>query len=78
MRMHAAISDHRATVAGLRVHSLAAGETGQPVIFVHGGGLDAAALSWWPSLLAFAGEYRVVAPDLPGYGLSDTPAGMRL
>ncbi len=45
------------------------------MIFAHGDGLDAAALSWWPSLRAFAGGYRVVAPDLPGYGLSDTPAG---
>jgi pimeloyl-ACP methyl ester carboxylesterase len=42
-----------------------------PVLLLHGGGLDSAALSWGGTggALAAAG-YRVIAPDHPGYGQS--------
>lgn len=41
------------------------------VLLLHGGGLDSASLSWGDAgpALAAAG-YRVVAPDLPGFGSS--------
>lgn len=46
-----------------------------PVVLLHGGGLDAAAVSWKRAVASLAGEYRVYAPDWPGYGDSDPPAG---
>lgn len=41
------------------------------VLLLHGGGLDSASLSWGEAGEALAaGGYRVVAPDLPGFGQS--------
>jgi pimeloyl-ACP methyl ester carboxylesterase len=45
-----------------------------PVVLLHGGGVDAAAVSWKRAVPALAGRYRVYAPDWPGYGDSDPPA----
>lgn len=42
-------------------------------MLVHGGGLDAAALSWREVLPRLAEEFAVYAPDLPGYGGSARP-----
>lgn len=44
------------------------------VVFLHGGGVDSAELSWAPigPRLAQAG-WRVLAPDAPGYGESPLP-----
>lgn len=42
-----------------------------PVVLVHGAGLDAAGVSWKKTFPALAESYRVIAPDLPGYGESD-------
>ncbi|MHB1319460.1 MAG: alpha/beta fold hydrolase [Anaerolineae bacterium] len=61
------------TVAGLRVHLLAAGETGPAVVLVHGGGLDSASLSYGHVLGALGERFRVFAPDLPGFGESELP-----
>ncbi len=44
---------------------------GTPVVFLHGGGIDSATLSWSPAMAAMAGKRRCIAPDLPGYGESD-------
>ncbi|MGH9341994.1 MAG: alpha/beta fold hydrolase [Acidobacteriota bacterium] len=58
---------------GLRVHYLAGGAAGTPVILLHGGGSDWAGLAW-PSLMNSLAKYhRVFAPDLPGFGRSDKP-----
>jgi len=56
-------------VDGRGVSYLAAG-SGDPVVLVHGGGLDSAALSWRETLPSLAVDHAVVAPDLPGYGES--------
>lgn len=59
-------------VAGTTVRCNVAGpEDGRPVVLLHGGGMDAAAVSWRETVPALAGDYRVYAPDLPGYGTSD-------
>lgn len=50
-------------------------EDGRPVVLVHGGGLDAASVSWKRTMPALADDYRVYAPDLPGYGGSDPVPG---
>lgn len=61
------------TVDGLRIHYLTAGESGSPVVLLHGAGIDSAHLSWEEAIGPLAGEHRVYAPDLPGYGRSDKP-----
>lgn len=51
------------------------GSDGPPVVLLHGGGIDSAALSWKRTLPALAADRRVFAPDWPGYGGSDPPDG---
>lgn len=59
-------------VAGTAVRCHVAGPAdGRPVVLLHGGGVDAAQVSWRETIPALADEYRVYAPDLPGYGTSD-------
>ena len=60
-------------VQNLRIHCLVAGETGSPVVLLHGVGVDSASLSWGLTLGPLAENQRVIAPDLPGYGQSDKP-----
>lgn len=45
-----------------------AGTTGDPVVLLHGGGLDNARLSWKHVIPALAGSHRVYAPDWPKHG----------
>jgi 3-oxoadipate enol-lactonase len=49
----------------------AAGLAGAPVVFLHGVGGDHSA--WRPQLLHFAGRFRCLAWDMPGYGASPPP-----
>jgi pimeloyl-ACP methyl ester carboxylesterase len=42
--------------------------TGEPVVFVHGSGMSGAT---WAPVLACLPDYRSIAIDLPGFGLSD-------
>lgn len=61
-------------VDGMRIHCLTAGESSSPpVILLHGGGIDSATLSWEDAIVPLSRIAQVFAPDLPGYGLSDTP-----
>ena len=55
----------------LRIHYLQAGTEGCPVLLLHGGGLDAAGLSFQKTIPVLAKRHRVFAPDLPGFGQSD-------
>lgn len=59
-----------ATVNGVRLHYLTCGE-GEPLLLLHGRG-DCAAL-FAPIFVPLAQERRVIALDLPGWGLSDKP-----
>jgi pimeloyl-ACP methyl ester carboxylesterase len=61
-------------LAGVRIRCLSAGDHGSPVILLHGGGVDSAALSWKLALPALAESHQVFAPEMPGYGESDRPA----
>lgn len=57
---------------GTSVSYLVAGpETGPPVVLLHGGGFDAAGVSWKHVLPGLAERRRVYALDWPGYGDSD-------
>jgi pimeloyl-ACP methyl ester carboxylesterase len=68
----AQLSHHFAEAAGLTWHYVEAGE-GEPVVFLHG--LPESWYSWHYQLEALAGEYRVIAVDLKGYGQSDKSDG---
>nr|WP_303650312.1 alpha/beta hydrolase [Halalkalicoccus sp. NIPERK01] len=52
---------------------LRAGDGGPPVLLLHGGLIDAAHLSWGGVIDPLAERCRVFAPDLLGYGDSDSP-----
>ncbi len=54
-----------------RLHLLAAGD-GPPVALLHGG--FGGAGNWYRTLGSLARRFRVLAPDRPGFGLSDPPA----
>jgi pimeloyl-ACP methyl ester carboxylesterase len=59
------------TVDGRRVQYLEAGPAGAaPIIFLHGGVGDAA-FHWAQLLPELATSYRLIAPDMPGFGQSD-------
>ena len=62
-------------VSGLRWHVQVAGN-GPLLLLVHGTG--AATHSWRDLLPALAGNFTVVAPDLPGHGFTQAPPGHRL
>ncbi len=65
------LQHQRFEVNRLRIHYLQAGTEGCPVVLLHGGGLDAAGLSFQKAIPALAKRHRVFAPDLPGFGQSD-------
>ncbi len=46
---------------------------GSPLVLLHGG--HGSWTHWIRNVLPLAGRYRVIAPDLPGYGGSDPPPG---
>lgn len=55
---------------------------GTPILLVHGGGSDNAAISWYRLIEPLSTDRPVIAPDLPGFGytegvdLTGTSAGM--
>lgn len=62
----AEITHHRAAVNGTELHYVRAGETGSPVLLVHG-----FPETWWAFhavVPLLAGRHRVVAVDLRGFG----------
>lgn len=67
---------HRARIDGLDTHWIAAGPSEAPVVvLLHGGGIDRATRSWAEILPELSQDYRVYAPDLPGYGDSESAPG---
>jgi 4,5:9,10-diseco-3-hydroxy-5,9,17-trioxoandrosta-1(10),2-diene-4-oate hydrolase len=57
----------------IRLHFHDAGE-GKPLVLLHGGGPGASAWSnFGRNIPVFAKHFRVIAPDQPGFGLSDKP-----
>lgn len=68
------VGDYASIDRGLRVHYTQRG-SGEPVIFLHGGGQGSGGWTNWKlNLDHFAKEgFRAIAPDAIGYGLSDKP-----
>jgi pimeloyl-ACP methyl ester carboxylesterase len=60
-------------VGGRRIHYYHAGQSGSPLVLLHGGGVDSAWISWEELIAPLAAGHRVLVPDLPGYGQSDKP-----
>ncbi len=52
-----------------------AGSGDHTILLLHGAGVDSALLSWAEVIPLLAEQYRVIAPDLPGYGASDRISG---
>jgi haloalkane dehalogenase len=63
-------SSHYTQVNGLRLHYLEAGE-GDPILLLHG--FPTSSHLYRNVIPTLAETHRVIAPDLPGYGLSDKP-----
>jgi pimeloyl-ACP methyl ester carboxylesterase len=57
-------------IAGTRINVVELG-SGPALLFVHG--LGGSWTNWLETVCAFAGDHRVVALDLPGFGASDSP-----
>ena len=65
-----------ADAAGIKTNYLEAGE-GPPVVLVHGSGPGVTAYANWRVVLpALADHFRVIAPDMAGFGFSERPAGI--
>lgn len=71
-------------VDGIETHFLEAGE-GPDLVLLHGGEYGASAeATWGPAMARLAERFRVVAPDMPGYGRTDKiysfsdPSGFRM
>ncbi len=61
-------------IDGRKLNYVALGDPGKPVLmYVHG--IMGTWRNWIFNLLPFADRYRVIAVDLPGFGLSEMPAG---
>ncbi|MDA2934860.1 alpha/beta hydrolase [Acidobacteria bacterium AH-259-D05] len=67
------VRDDWIEVEGVQIHYLSGGGSKCPLVLLHGGSADSASLSWRPSIEAFSRAYRVIAPDLPGFGKSHKP-----
>ncbi|HEY0467868.1 MAG TPA: alpha/beta fold hydrolase, partial [Polyangiaceae bacterium] len=62
------------TASGIRLRVAEAG-VGTPVILIHGLFVDHT--SWDLVMLELAETFRVIAPDLPGFGSSEKPPPSR-
>src|ERR1700754_2276842 len=60
-------------IAGRPMNLIDTGGEKPPLLLIHG--LGGVWQNWLLTIPAFMGSFRVVAPDLPGFGGSDMPAG---
>lgn len=52
--------------------------SGETVLLIHGSGPGVSAwANWRPVIPALAGSFRVIAPDMVGFGFTDRPEGVR-
>lgn len=73
--MAAQIQTETITVNGVKVACHTAGSGKETIVLLHGAGVDSVMLSWGEVIPLLAQRFRVIAPDLPGYGASDRIAG---
>ncbi|TIP12625.1 MAG: alpha/beta fold hydrolase, partial [Mesorhizobium sp.] len=70
--MEAGFESRFAANDNVKLHYIAAG-FGPPIVFLHG--FPDHGLGWRRQIEALEGRYRVLAPDLRGFGRSDAPQG---
>jgi pimeloyl-ACP methyl ester carboxylesterase len=67
-------ASHFVDTNGIRTHYLEAG-AGPTLVLMHGGGAGADAYGNWRECIPiFAKKYRVIVPDMVGFGRSDKPS----
>ena len=67
---------HRVEADGVRVFYRAAGDASAPVVLLlHG--FPASSFMFRELIPLLASDYRVIAPDLPGFGFTEVPAGRK-
>src|SRR6202041_731388 len=67
-------SIHQVNADGVRVFYRAAGDPAAPVVLLlHG--FPSSSFMFRELIPRLATQYRVIAPDLPGFGFTDVPAG---
>ncbi len=59
------------TVNGINIQCYWTGKGLDTILLLHGAGVDSAMMSWSEVMQLLSENYRVIAPDLPGYGDSD-------
>ena len=65
-----------ADAGGIKTNYLEAGQ-GKPVILIHGSGPGVTSYANWRLVIPALGEeFRVVAPDMVGFGFTDRPEGI--
>jgi pimeloyl-ACP methyl ester carboxylesterase len=68
------LASHFVDLNGIRTHYLEAG-SGPTLVLMHGGGAGADAYGNWRDCMPiFAKKFRVIAPDMVGFGRSDKPS----
>ena len=66
----------RITVLDVETNYLERG-AGEPVVLLHGSGAGVSAwANWYLAIPALAEDFRVVAPDLPGFGYTERKPGL--
>lgn len=66
-----------ADAGGIKTNYLEAGQ-GPPVVLIHGSGPGITAYASWRVVIpALSQQFRVIAPDLTGFGFSERPEGLR-
>ncbi|MEM5817655.1 MAG: alpha/beta hydrolase, partial [Desulfitobacterium hafniense] len=73
--MAVAINKKMITVQGVNIQCFDAGNGAATIVLLHGAGVDSAMMSWAEVMRILGENYRVIAPDLPGYGGSDSIDG---
>lgn len=59
------------TINNINIQCFYAGSGADTILLLHGAGVDSAMMSWSEVMQLLSEKYRVIAPDLPGYGGSD-------
>lgn len=70
LRHHSRLSEASSSISGFRIAYLQGGR-GEPMVLLHGIGADKD--NFTPVSRFLTGRYRVLIPDLPGFGESDRP-----
>lgn len=74
-RWLAGVKRHELHSGGLNWVYLDSGGEGEPLVLVHGFGGDKT--NWTRLCRHLRGRYRIIVPDLPGFGESDAPVNIR-